>query len=249
MNAASDKVTKLAPGADSKARVTLKDGRSLDVTALITEQRPAVALLSKAINPSARAESAVQLNSPSDMPQDGVLQFALKTVVPQKFSPSEKIEVATGDESFHVTLSTADGNLTLQDAQTVLATLDPLKQLGLSAFGPLKFRPVDAHDVSGDWQPLVTLVRVPTLSEVHCVDAADKQCTLSGQKLFLLDSVSSDPQFTNAVKVSEGFVDTSLPIPPPSGKVLYLRLRDDPSVVSTATVPVITGPKSPIGQR
>ena len=87
------------------------------------------------------------------------------------------------------------------------------------------------------------------MSEVHCVNAPEKQCTLSGQKLYLLDSVSSDPQFSNAVKVSEGFVDTALPIPPPSGKVLYLKLRDDPAIVSTATVPVITGPKSPIGQR
>jgi hypothetical protein len=214
----------------------------------ITAPRPVVSLLGKTVTNSGGAAPSIDLNSTHDMPQDGTLRFAVKSMVPERFSPAEKIEVATADESFHVTLSTADGNLTLQDTQTVLAVLDPLKHLGPSAFGALKFRAVGQTGAAGDWQPLVTLVRVPTLSEVHCADAPEKQCTLTGQKLFLLDSISSDPQFSNAVKVPEGFVDTTLSIPPLSGKVLYLKLRDDPSIVSTAIVPVITAPKSPLGK-
>ena len=42
----------------------------------------------------------------------------------------------------------------------VMATLDPLKSFGPSAFGPLRFRAVDGN-LKGDWQPLATLVRLP----------------------------------------------------------------------------------------
>ena len=46
-----------------------------------------------------------------------------------------------------------------------------MKLLGPSAFGPLKFRPVNGDGISGDWQPLVNLVRVPMLKAVHCIAA------------------------------------------------------------------------------
>ena len=70
-----------------------------------------------------------------------------------------------------------------------------------------------------------------------------------GERLFLLDAVAIDPEFANAVQVPEGFFQTSLDIPFPSGKMLYVKLRDDPSVVHTATVPVVTGQKSLIGEK
>ena len=137
----------------------------------------------------------------------------------------------------------------MQDPQTVLAVLNPVKDLGTSAFGPLKFRPVDLTGAAGDWRPLQTLVRLPSLSGVQCTNTPEKQCSLIGQKLFLLDAVSTDPQFVNAVQVPEGFFQTSIEIPFTSGKVLYLKLRDDPSVVNTATVPVVTGQKALLGQK
>jgi hypothetical protein len=124
----------------------------------------------------------------------------------------------------------------MQDSKTVLAEIDPMKLLGPSAFGPLKIRPVSADGISGDWQPLVNLVRIPLLREVHCVP--EKQCTLSGDKLFLLDSVSSDADFANSVTVPEGFVEDALAIPPPKGKTLYIKLRDDPATIDTVTLPV-----------
>jgi hypothetical protein len=76
------------------------------------------------------------------------------------------------------------------------------------------------------------------LKGVRCESAPDKQCTLSGDKLFLLDSVSSDADFANAVTVPEGFVEDALAIPPPKGKTLYIKLRDDPSTVDTVALPV-----------
>ena len=63
-------------------------------------------------------------------------------------------------------LSFDNGGITLEDAQVAVATLDPAKAFGPSAFGPLQFR-VITHDAAGDWQPLATLVRLPMLSELE----------------------------------------------------------------------------------
>lgn len=229
--------TKLHPGDSMTIRATLKDGRVLDLQSQVEAQRPAVNILTKSIQIEPAVPAAVQLGSQDELPQDGRLSFFLKTQVPETFPATEKIEVATADESFKVLLSFKDGNLTMQDSKTVLAVLDPMKLLGPSAFGPLKFRPVSSDGVNGDWQPLVSLVRVPNLTAVRCTPP-EKQCTLSGEKLFLLDSVSADADFVNSVTVPEGFVEDALAIPPPKGKTLYIKLRDDPATIDTVALPV-----------
>jgi hypothetical protein len=71
------------------------------------------------------------------------------------------------------------------------------------------------------------------------VPGRERQCTLSGDKLFLIDEVSSDPDFTNSVTVPDGFAEATLLIPPMKGKTLYLKLRDDPATVDTAIVPTL----------
>ena len=152
------------------ALVTLKDGRTLDLNTPISGPRPQLKLLSKNVQSATNAEApmVIQLGNSNELPQDGRLSFFLKTQVPENFPPAEKVEVATADESFHVYLSEKDGSLTLQDSKTVFATLDPMKLLGPSAFGPLKFRPVNESGAEGDWQPLASLVRMPDLKEVRC---------------------------------------------------------------------------------
>ena len=292
------------------AHLALKDGRTLDLSTAIAGPRPQLSLLSKTVKTDGTdATAVIQLGNSNELPQDGRLSFFLKTRVPEAFPPAEKVEVATEDESFHVLLSEKDGNLTLQDSKTVFAMLDPMKLLGPSAFGPLKFRPVSADGVEGNWQPLASLVRVPDLKEVRCnslpaknqarksvfekrpapeektqantpsmkdpaaetvsqkesehradekrsasenresqgsggagdkTAVAEPECTLSGDKLFLLDAVSVDPDFSNSVAVPDGFVEASLTIPVPKGKALYLKLRDDPSTVDTAEVPIVS---------
>jgi hypothetical protein len=231
--------TKLQAADPIVVHIMLKDGRALDLKSEVEVQRPSVSILTKSIqlDPST-STPAVHLGSPEELPQDGHLNFFLKTQVPETFPATEKIEVATADESFRVLLSFKDGNLTMQDAKTVLAVLDPMKLLGPSAFGPLKLRPVTADGINGDWQPLVNLVRIPMLKAVHCIPAQEKQCTLSGDKLFLLDSVSADADFVNSVTIPEGFVEDALAIPPPKGKLLYIKLRDDPATIDTVTLPV-----------
>ena len=232
--------TKLHPGDSIVVRATLKDGRVLDLTSQVESPRPAVTVLNQSVQLDPSSPPIVRLGSQGELPQDGRLNFFLKTQVPETFSPTEKIEVATSDESFRVLLSFKDGNLTLQDSKTVFVVLDPMKVLGPSAFGPLKLRPVAGDGTDGDWQPLVDLVRVPTLKGIHCATDTEKQCTLNGDKLFLIDSVSTDADFANPVAVPEGFVEDALAIPPPKGKTLYIRLRDDPATIDTVTLPMLT---------
>ena len=233
---------KLRSGDAIAVRVTLKDARVLDLKAEVESPRPAVSVLTKSVQvDQTTPEPAVRLGNAEELPQDGRLTFSLKTQVPTSFPSAERVEVATADESFRVLLSVKDGNLTLQDSTTVFAVLDPMKLLGPSAFGPLKFRPVASDGTDGDWQPLVNLVRVPTLTGIRCLPGAEKQCTLNGDKLFLLDSVSTDADFTNSVTVPEGFVQEALAIPPMKAKTLYIKLRDDPSTIDTVTLPMLTG--------
>jgi hypothetical protein len=184
----------------------------------------------------------VRLGNTDELPQDGRLNFFLKTQVPETFPPTERVEVATADESFHVLLSIKDGNLTLQDSRTIFAVLDPMKLLGPSAFGPLKFRAVTADGNEGDWEPLVSLVRIPALKGIHCTTRSETQCTLRGDRLFLIDKVSADPEFSSAVTVPDAFIDSTLKIPTIKGNTLYLTLRDHPATVDTAVLPLLPNP-------
>jgi hypothetical protein len=70
------------------------------------------------------------------------------------------------------------------------------------------------------------------LEELKCPATPELACKLSGSNLFLIDSVSSDAQFSQAVKVPDGFLGSALPVPHPKSGQLYLKLRDDPSVVN-----------------
>jgi hypothetical protein len=231
--------TKLKSGDPIVVHVVLKDGRALDLKTTVDTPRPKLSVFSKSVQSDETAPAIVRLGNQEELPQDGRLSFFLKTQVPEAFSPTERVEVATADESFRVLLSVKDGNLTLQDSKTVFAVLDPMKLLGPSAFGALKLRAVTADGTEGDWEPLINLVRIPVLKGFHCTFATEKQCTLSGQKLFLIDAVSADPEFTSAVTVPDGFVGATLKIPPLKGNMLYIKLRDDPATVNTAMLPLL----------
>lgn len=236
--AASATTAAFEAGQEMTAHVTLKDGRVLDLDTTIEPPRPQVTLLSKSIQ-AGPVPSVIHLANQNELPQDGQMSFFLKTDVPATFPRDEKVEVATEDGSSDAFFSAANGTLFLEDSQTALITLQPLKSFGPSVFGPLRYRIIAANGEQGDWEPLVKLVRIPTLKEVRCPDSPDKPCTLFGQNLFLLDSVASDPQFIHNVPVPSGFVDSALSVPRPNGTLLYLKLRDDSSVVNKAALPVL----------
>ncbi|MGA3127327.1 MAG: hypothetical protein ABSD13_11475 [Candidatus Korobacteraceae bacterium] len=230
------KAPAFAPEQKLTTNVTLKDGRVLKLQTTVEAQRPKLTLINKRIQ---TAQSAIRLGSPDDLPLNGRLSFFVKSQIPATFRHDEKIEVTSADGFFHTVLSLADKNLSLQDSQTAVAVLDPLKSFGESAFGSLQFRPVVTDGSEGDWQPLAHLVRLPHLAEVRCPDDPDKQCTLGGDNLYLIDSVASDREFTKAVSVPSGFAETSLTVPRPVGTVLYIKLRDDPTTINAAALPVL----------
>ena len=229
----------------AKAKVTLQDGRTVDLNASVDAPRPSVRLIDKSVQQLASSgDSNILLANRDELPQDAKLTFSMRAQMPRTFAHDEKIEVATADESFSTTLSLSSGGVTLENANVAVATLDPAKAFGPSAFGPLQFRVV-ANGVTGEWQPLATLVRLPVLKDLKCPSTPELACKLSGSNLYLLDSVSSDSQFGHAVQVPEGFPGYTLPVPHPIDGQLYVKLRDDPSVVNRAALATQQLPPSP----
>jgi hypothetical protein len=217
------------------AVVTLKDGRHLDVAATIMVPRPQVTLLNKSVQLPASPPQGlrIQLAGEDELPLDGKLTFALKSQSPAIFARGESIEIATADGMSSVTLKLSSADLVLQDAKTAIATLDPMKSFGNSAFGVLQLRPVSADGSTGDWQKLATLVRLPTLTTLTCPPDVNAPCELAGSSLFLIDSVAADAQFTRSMTVPDGFAGSTLEVPHTTGSDLYLKLRDNPTVVNT----------------
>jgi hypothetical protein len=239
MNAAGSTAT-LEPGKQHTANVQLHDGRKLKTTVIVEPARPQVTLLSKGTQEEAQASpSPVHLGSPDDIPVDQRFVFFLRSSMPMKFPRNEKVEVAAVDGSFHTVLSLADGGLMLEDATTAVGNVDPLARFGSSGFGPVEARAISANDVTGDWLPLGTLVRLPGFKELHCPHNLAKPCTLTGTNLFLTTSVAASNDFENAADVAPEFTGTQITVPHPVNGVLYLKLRDDPATVQTLTLPVM----------
>ena len=217
------------------AHVLLKDGRVLDVHGNVLPPRPRLLLMSKVIEPAA---SPIHLGGDDDLPVNARLNFRLKSEQPSVFGKGEKVEVASADGFYHTELSMENGGLMRQNAHTVMAKLEIPSDFGASSFGALRFRPITAEGYEGDWQPLATLVRLPELTELHCPASKDELCELSGNNLFLIESIASDSGFQHSASISENAMTASVEVPRPKGKLLYLKLRDDPSVVHTLEMPV-----------
>ena len=234
-------VTAFKPGAVTSAHVTLKDGRLLDVPTSIETPRPSALLIGKSAHglPPSTDSGNIRLASQDELPQDARLTFALRAQSPASFSRDDKIEVASSDGS-SATLEVGNGSMTLQNSRVAVATLEPARALGSSAFGPLRYRMVSSG-VAGDWRPLVTLVRLPALKRVEC--SAGGACTLVGANLFLLQSVATDAKFTQPTAVPDGYTEQSLAVPRPAEGQLYVKLRDDPSVINLATLSVQAPPQ------
>jgi hypothetical protein len=220
------------------AKVTLKDGRVLPLSGTVDAPRPRVALIGQSVQPSPSSkESNIQLADQGELPQDAVLTFAVRAQWPAAFTREETIEVATTDESSSTILSFSNGGMTLENSQVAVATFNPAKAFGASAFGPLRFR-VQAKTISGDWQPLGNLVRLPILKDLTCPSTPELKCKLSGTNLYLVDSLSNDPGFAHPVQVPDGFLGAALPVPHPAAGSLYVRLRDDPGVINATSFEV-----------
>src|SRR5579859_3006356 len=227
------------------AKLSLLDGRSLAVTASVNAPRPRVTLIGKSVQASVPAnDSNIQLADAGELPQDASLVFSIRAQAPGMFARDENVEVATADETSSTNLSAANGGLTLETAQVAVATLNPAKAFGPSTFGPLKFR-VSTKGAASEWQPLANLVRLPALKELKCPSTPELACKLVGTNLFLLDSIAGDADFARPVTVPDGFLGSALPVPHPTAGPLYVKLRDNPSVINPTTLEMQQLPASP----
>jgi len=225
----------LQQGESAKARVVLRDGRAYNVDVTVGAPRPRVELVGKSVQlPTAHAGN-IELASEDQLPQDAQLVFSVRTKSPATFGRDAAVEVASEDEAFTSMLTIANRGLTLADSKVAVATFDPSKAFGFSAFGPLKFRVVN-KGVPGDWQRLATLVRLPVLQALQCPSEREQPCKLTGSNLFLVDSVSGHREFNDAVAVPAGFPGRALPVPRPEQSKLYIKLRDDPAVINAAAL-------------
>jgi hypothetical protein len=226
---------KLNVGERLTAHCSLKDGRTLTLPVTVSPARPSVTLLSKSIGQS--SDTPIHLADQDDLPVNQPLTFSLKSGTP--FPRTGQLEIANADETLRTTLTVASGKLILQSPHTLLATLDPLAAFGTSAFGPLRLRPIAPDGTTGDWLPLVTLVRLPSLNDLHCPSDTTQPCILTGTDLYLVDSIATDPTFTTPTIVPEGFVGNTLSLPRPAKTGFYLKLRDDPTAANSVTLPIL----------
>ena len=226
----------VSPGNGKDATVKLKDGRSMTVKISTEAPRPSFKLLSFNDTPvQEKGAMPVTLGAKEDVPLNGKLTFVVETK--DVFPRMQTIEVATTRGSVHTSLSLASNNLVLQDEHTAIATLDPLKAFGQSAFGKLQMRPVAEDGTPGDWTPLGTLVRTPQITAIHCTTADAPTCTIDGNDIFLAQSFSAEKEFTKPTEVPTGFAGNSFNVPTPAdGTTLYLKLRDDPGAVAAMTL-------------
>jgi hypothetical protein len=226
-----------SPGDGSNATAKLKDGRTMSVQISTQAARPELKLLSfKAESTQKDGTLPISFGAKDDILLEGKLTFVVQTN--GTFPRTQTIEVATADGSVHTTLSLATNNLMLQDDNTAVATLDPLKAFGQSAFGKLEIRPVAADGTPGNWTPLGILVRAPQITAIRCTTPDAPTCTLDGSNLFLVQSFDATKDFAKPTDVPTGFADNNFAVPTPAdGVTLYLKLRDDPSTVAAVTLP------------
>lgn len=209
----------LKPGDQATARIRLKDGRSVTLAATVEQARPRLTLLSKSISQRTGEGRSLQLPGEDLLPDDGRLVFSVRADQGAAFRPDDALEVATADGGKSVTLVSANG-LRLSGPEVMVATLDPAGLVPLS--GPLRFRLL-RDDGPSDWQPLVTLARLPHIEDVSC---EAQTCTIKGHDLFLIDAVDGAPGFEKLTTVAQGFTGSSLSVPLPKDGKLYIRLRD-----------------------
>ena len=230
--------TGVSPNDGSNATAKLKDGRTMPVKISVKAARPELKLLSfKATSAQKDGTLPVSFGTKDDILLEGRLTFVVQTK--DAFPRTQTIEVATVDGSVHTTLSLATNGFVLQDDHTAVATLDPLKAFGPSAFGKLQMRPVAADGTSGDWTPLGILVRAPQITAIHCATPDAPNCTVEGSDFFLVQSFSATKDFDKPTDVPTGFDENNFTVPTPAdGATLYLKLRDDPSAVAAVTLPV-----------
>lgn len=243
---ADSKATEFNPGEPLSVKVSLNDGRTLALRSTVSAARPHAILIDKSVQAGRAAGSTnIQITGGNELPQGSTLTFSLRANSAATFGGGARLDVASRDGTFATSLTLAKNQLKRAGANVVVASLDPAKEFGPSAFGPLQFR-VALDDVAGDWTPLITLIRVPELTELKCAAATvDSSCSLAGSDLYLVEAVGRGPELTDPVQVPEGFPGRSLLVPHPGDEALYVKLRDNPTAVHAVLLKTVIAEAPP----
>jgi hypothetical protein len=212
----------LQAGQTSDARVTLADGRTMPLRVTVAAPRPRATLLAKSVERPAPSALSLTLPGGDLIPQNARVTFSIRAEGSTRFGATDKVEIEAADTGQHATLS-----VNLQDSGVAIAAFTPAAALGADAHGPLLFRVVQGAIV-GDWSPLATVVRVPTLSSLTC--AADGTCVLSGTGLFLISKIADASDTRAKVDIPDGFTGSEVKVPRPGPVGLTLTLRDAPGL-------------------
>ena len=168
--------------------------------------------------------------SPTRMTSPSTSNSSSRSSRPHPFPRTGKLEIANADDTLHTTLTVASGNLILQNPHTLLATLDPLKPSAPPPSGPSASAPISPDGTPGDWLPLVTLVRLPTLKDLRCPPDVTQPCTLSGCALYL--STPSPPTPPSPTPPPSPRASSATPSPSPAQPI-----RRPASTSAYATTP------------
>ncbi|SDF22102.1 hypothetical protein [Terriglobus roseus] len=216
--------------------VTYLDGRSQNIALVAEDATTTLHVL--ALQPSVEnppTELAIELLTAGAIPLHSTLHFMVGS--DGVIAPTDRIEIATvnGEADAVLSFLPPDASLVLEDAHTIVGSIDLDRKLGESAFGALHIRMVRANGEKGAWVEFGTLVRRPHLSSVHC-DA--KNCVLHGREIFLMQEISTTQDLQGAVQIPRTAVtdDFSFTVEKARAKTLYCSLRDNPSI--KAAIPI-----------
>jgi len=240
--------SKLTTGENGMAHIILHDGRSLTVPVVVATPTPRIDLIDESYNElEPKGRLRLILGASDVVPSGASLTFSFRVEAPDKLSPASAVEVSVEGEARSVRADISSG-LFLEDAHVGVVTVDTGRAFANASAGPLKFRLVSGDGVS-NWRSLGTLVRVPELYSLKCpkgVGGADRSasdpnsaggtCVITGARLFMLAAVSDHEDFTHAVKVPPGYASGSLSIPAPTGKRLYVTLRDAATIINAVAL-------------
>jgi hypothetical protein len=221
----------------SKARVQLREGRTLQSAFTLAPAAPTAQLVSKSVAHIRHGKGfTLELTGNDDVAPDEALSFSVR--IPAGSFPADSlIEVATSDHRFHGQLLPARG-LTLAGPQVAIARFSPAALLGPLATGSLQFR-VSTGGLPSDWQDLAWVVRLPEGTSIDCSASGAETCTLKGRNLFLLEQLRLGEGEAARVAVPEGYTDEALRFPRPATGEFGYTLRDHPGAVQAVRLPAV----------
>ncbi|WP_394653853.1 hypothetical protein [uncultured Sphingomonas sp.] len=210
------------------ARVKLRDGSTGTVPAQVAPPRPAVTLISRDVA-VAPAPGTLIVTLPAGLvPRDAMLTFSIRA--PGGLTTADAIEVAAGEDGAATRLSVASGALQRVGDDVAVARLSPAAVFGAAAIGDIRFR-LWRGGVSGDWQPLGRIVRLPQVTGLDCPSLA-KTCTLTGRDLFTVAAIAGSADLADTVPLPAGFVGSAVEVPKPGAGSLFLKLHDATDTVA-----------------